>query len=143
VLVTSHVLAGAVLGELVRRPVPAFAAGFLSHVAMDLVPHWGCEPEDFLPYAVKDGLVGLTAVAAVTAGARPARRPAVMAGVVGAVLPDLDKPSELFFGRSPFPARFDDFHDRIQTESPHRMPYELVAGAALALVAGVLLRRAR
>ena len=54
--------------------------------------------------AVVDGLVGLatmTAVAGCT-GARSGRR--VVAGMLGACLPDADKPSELFFGRSPFPA---------------------------------------
>ncbi len=44
----------------------------------------------------------------------------------GACLPDADKPSDLFFGRSPFPAAVDRFHVAIQRESPRRMPQEVV-----------------
>ena len=40
-LVTNHVLSGAVIGAAVRRPVPAFALGVASHFALDAVPHWG------------------------------------------------------------------------------------------------------
>jgi hypothetical protein len=67
-------------------------------------------------------------------------RLAVLAGMAGAVLPDLDKPSRVFFGRSPFPREFDRFHVRIQDEAPHRFKYELAAAAAFAAAAVGLLR---
>ena len=40
-LLTNHVLSGALIGALVRRPAPAFALGVASHFALDTVPHWG------------------------------------------------------------------------------------------------------
>ena len=80
-----------------------------SHFALDVVPHWG-DDEIFLQVAVVDGLVGLAAMAQV---ARRAPTPAaygVVAGMLGACLPDADKPAKLFFGRSPFPVVVDDWH---------------------------------
>jgi hypothetical protein len=38
VFVTNHALAGAAIGALVRRPVPAFVVGVASHVLMDMTP---------------------------------------------------------------------------------------------------------
>ena len=130
-LVTNHVLAGALLGAASPGPASAFAAGFVSHFAMDVVPHWGADAI-FLQVAVPDGLVGATTMAALFRAAR-GRRLRVAAGMAGAVLPDLDKPSNLFFGFSPFPERFDRFHGRIQTESARRLPQEFVVAAALGL----------
>ena len=40
-LLTNHVLSGALIGALARRPLPAFAAGVASHFVLDAVPHWG------------------------------------------------------------------------------------------------------
>lgn len=145
-LVTNHVLSGAVLaaaGLLARRPVTAFAVGAVSHFVLDRTPHWGNEgPELPLRVAVPDGLAGLAAMAAMTTLAPRDRRLAVLAGMAGAAAPDLDKPAELFFGASPFPAAFDAFHKRVQRESPRRMPQEFLVAAGLAALAAVLLRRA-
>jgi hypothetical protein len=143
VLVTNHVLSGAVMaaaGPLSRRPVAAFAAGVASHFALDRTPHWGNE-DDFLKVAVVDGLTGLAAMAVLTALAPARQRPAVVAAMAGAAFPDLDKPSTLFFGRSPFPAVVDAFHKRIQRESPRRMPQEFVVAAVLGTAGALLLRR--
>lgn len=145
VLVTNHVLAGAVLaaaGPLARRPAAAFAVGVASHLALDVVPHWGDQDREvFLRVAVADGLSGLAAMAVVVASTPRARRWAVLGGMVGGAFPDLDKPSTLFFGRSPFPAAVDAFHARIQRESTARMPQEFVVGAVLAACVIALLRR--
>ena len=143
-LVTNHVLSGALVGALIGRPLPAFAAGVVSHFSLDVVPHWGVHDYDeFLAVAVRDGLAGLGAIAVLGAMAQPARRPAVLAGMAGAAFPDLDKPSRLFFKRSPFPRALDEFHMRIQREDPSRMRQELAVGAGLLLAAGALLRRRR
>jgi hypothetical protein len=56
---------------------------------------------------------------------------AVLAGMVGGALPDLDKPCRLFFGRSCFPQVIDRLHVRIQNEAQHRMPHEIAFGAAM------------
>lgn len=146
-LVTNHVLSGAVMaarGPLARRPAQAFAVGVVSHFVLDRTPHWG-DPDQrvFLRVAVVDGLAGLAAMAAMVALAPRGRRMAVVAGMAGAAFPDLDKPSTLFFGRSPFPAGVDAFHKRIQRESVARMPQEFLVAAVLTASAAALLRRGR
>jgi hypothetical protein len=61
--------------------------------------------------------------------------------MLGACLPDADKPSILFFGRSPFPAVVDHFHKWIQNEAHERMPYEAIGGLIGSFAARGLLRR--
>ena len=135
-LVTNHVLSGAVIGAAARNPWLAFPLGFASHLALDAIPHWGKfdSHEHFMRVAVADGLTGLAAMGVATAAARPEERVAVLAGMAGAALPDLNKPGKVFFGRSPFPKAFDDFHGRIQDEAPDRFrSHEVVAGAVFAV----------
>ena len=87
-----------------------------------------------------DGLVGLAVAGALAAASPSERRPAVLAGMAGAALPDLDKPTKLWFGWSPFPAAVDRFHSRIQREAWHRGYVEVMAAAALAPAALAALR---
>jgi hypothetical protein len=143
-LVTNHVLSGAVIGAVTRRPVPAFALGVISHFVLDAVPHWGKwrGRDHFMRVAVVDGLTGLAAMGAVAAIAPSDTRAAVLAGMAGAALPDLQKPSVVFFGRSPFPRCVDQFHGRIQREAPDRFPQEAAVGVVF-LAAAVALLRAR
>ena len=142
--ITNHVLSGAVTGAVVRRPVPAFLAGVASHFVLDALPHWGkVEPECFLQAAVADGLTGLAAMAVLTAVAPPGRRAAVLAGMAGAALPDLDKPIELWFGASPWPPPVDRFHRWIQDEAPDRLGLEAMTASMLAVSAVALLRGIR
>lgn len=139
-LITNHVLSGAAIGAVSGRPSAALPLGVVSHFALDALPHWGQwrSREHFLRVAVADGLTGLGAMAAVYALAPRERRGAVLAGMVGAALPDLDKPSEMFFGRSPFPAAVDAFHGRIQDEAPGRFySHEVVGGLLFAGVFAV------
>jgi hypothetical protein len=145
VLVTNHVLSGAVIGAASRRVLPAFALGVASHFALDAVPHWGkFEPQlGFMKVAVPDGLTGLAVMGLMTAVAPREARGAVLAGMTGAALPDLDKPGKVFFGRSPFPRVVDRFHARIQDEAPERFPREVAAGAVMAVAAVALLRGLR
>ena len=143
-LVTNHVLSGAVIGAVVRRPVPAFVLGVASHFVLDTVPHWGQFGGGLLKVAVPDGLTGLAVMGIMTAIAPPDRRAAVLAGMSGAAFPDLDKPSRLFFGRSLFPPAWDHFHMVIQHEGPRRAHYETAFAAVFAACAVTLLRgRAR
>jgi hypothetical protein len=141
-LVTNHVLSGVVIGAAVRHPAAAFALGVASHFALDAVPHWGKfgDRRGYLRVAVSDGLVGLAAMGTMTALAPRGSRVAVLAGMAGAALPDLDKPSLLFFGRSPFPPAVDRFHKRIQHEASRRAHYEATAAVIFGLVAFALLR---
>ena len=77
-LITNHVLAGALVGLASPGPVSAFGVGVVSHFAMDVVPHWGDpDHEAFLRVAYVDGLVGL---ATVVDEAWTRRRPAAAIG---------------------------------------------------------------
>jgi hypothetical protein len=143
VLLTNHVLSGALIGALVRRPAPAFAVAVASHFALDALPHWGDwgSKRRFLQVAVPDGLIGLAAMGAFAALAPAERRTAVVAGMTGAALPDIDKPARMCFGRSPFPGVVDRFHGRIQREASGRAHLEVLAASALALAALAVLHR--
>jgi hypothetical protein len=144
-LVTNHVLSGAVIGARARGPAQAFALGVASHFALDAIPHWGQwrDQEDFLRIAKRDGITGLAVMGTLTALAPPGRRLAVLAGMAGAAFPDLDKPFRLVTGRRLFPHAVNRFHGAIQRESRDRFPVELAAGTVLsgAAIAVVLLAR--
>ncbi len=140
-LFTSHVLTGAAIGTLARRPLPAALLGVTSHVAMDSLPHWGDIPiHEVLHIARADGLTALALGGAAVVAARGRRIP-VAAGAFGAGMLDLDKPFRHFFGFSPFPAAVDRFHSAIQREQDHRLPYEVATAAALAASLALLLAR--
>jgi hypothetical protein len=144
VLITNHVLSGALVGRLARSTGAAFGLGVVSHFVLDTVPHWGNgDIHDNLGVAVPDGLIGLAAMAGVLAITDREERVRVLAGMTGACLPDLDKPSIVFFGRSPYPARFDRFHGLIQRESPRRMPQEVLVALAGAAAVALHTRRGR
>jgi hypothetical protein len=147
VLVTNHVLAGAIIGRVMaRRPAGAFLVGVVSHFAMDACPHFGDEKwerdtPEFLRLARCDGCCGLAAMA-LAAGLSPrSSRLAVVGGMTGAAIVDSDKPFEYFFGWNPWPGGWNRFHKRIQNEEADRLPIELVSGAVLAVLAWVALRR--
>lgn len=134
-LITNHVLSGAFIGAATDNPAAALPLGVASHFALDALPHWGewMSKSHFLRVAIADGLTGLAVMGAAAAVTPPARRAAVIAGMVGAAVPDIDKPTRIFFGFSPFPRRVDEFHARIQDEAPGRFySHEMVAGAAFA-----------
>ncbi len=142
--ITNHVLSGAVIGLAApRRPalVALTAAG--SHFALDSVPHWGTKDKrKFRRVAIVDGLCGLATMAAIMRIAPKGTRVAVLAGMVGAAFPDSDKPAEMFFHRSPFPLRLDQFHSAIQRESARGVRTEVRAAALMAALV-VLLSSAR
>ena len=141
-LLTNHVLSGALIGALARRPLPAFAVGVASHFALDAVPHWGKwgSRRRFLRVAVVDGLIGLAVMGSLAAVTPADRRLAVVAGMAGAALPDLDKPAWFWFGSSPFPGAVNRFHHRVQREAAGRAHLELLAGAVLAAAALAAIR---
>ena len=132
-LFTTHLASGALLARLLRRPALVAPAGLASHVALDLVPHWGTsDGRTFLRVARVDGLAALALGAGILLRARAPERVPLALGMAGACLIDLDKPFRHFFGASPFPARLDDFHARIQEgrEAPHRWWTDALTGAA-------------
>lgn len=141
-LITNHVLQGAIVGATAPGPASAFLLGLASHFTADSLPHWGGPPiREAMHVAVPDGLVGLSAMAWVARTTPPGHRVRVLAGMAGACLPDADKPCDIFLGGSPFPPAVDRFHQHVQREAPHRMPYEILAAGATALVVRRLLKR--
>jgi hypothetical protein len=142
-LVTNHVLSGALLAYVAPNPPTAFVVGVLSHLLLDSVPHWGVDRpvREVMHVAVPDGLIGATVMALVTAATGTEHRARVLAAMAGAAFPDLDKPSTVFFGCSPFPRAVDAFHSRIQRESPRRMPQEIIVGIVGALAVAAVTRR--
>jgi hypothetical protein len=152
VFVTNHALSGALVGRALKgRPVAAFVVGVVSHLVLDAVPHWGCDirrpggPEQFHAAAQKDGLLGLATMAAAALTVEKAARTATVAGMVGAVLLDCDKPMLHFFNVNPFPGVVQRFHQRVQNESPQGMTNELRFGTAFAVadvIATIVARRA-
>jgi hypothetical protein len=144
-LVTNHVLSGALIGHVARRIPVSFAVGVLSHLVLDATPHWGdARPiQQLMHIAVPDGLVGAATMALVTLTTHPERRTTVLAGMAGAALLDLDKPGRVFFGASPFPRFVDAVHGGVQHESPRRMPQELAVGLSLMVVVALITRRHR
>jgi hypothetical protein len=144
-LVTNHVLSGALIGHVASSTPVSFAVGVLSHLVLDATPHWGdARPiEQLMHIAVPDGLVGATTLAMVTSRTHPERRVRVLAGMAGAALLDLDKPGRVFYGASPFPRFVDAVHGGVQRESPRRMPQELAVGISLMVVVALVTRRHR
>jgi hypothetical protein len=141
VFVTTHVLSGVLIGAASRgRPTAAFVAGIGSHLALDSIPHWGCDQsieggyEKFLRVAKRDGLTGLAMTAAAVAAVGKRDRNATIAAIAGAVLLDLDKPFLFFFGVNPFPRLVVRLHSRVQNESPNGMGNEIAYGATFAAV---------
>jgi hypothetical protein len=138
--VTNHVLAGVLIGQAMPgRPVAAFAAGVGSHLVLDAAPHWGCDfrspggAERFLKAATRDGVLGLAAMAAVTAAVSRESRLSTVAAMAGAAFLDLDKPLEHFFGIRPFPKLVTRIHKGVQNESVDGMGKELAYGIGFAL----------
>ncbi len=140
VFVTNHVLSGAVLGLAApRRPLLVALTAAGSHYALDSVPHWGSgDKRKFRRAAIVDGLCGLATMTAVMRVAPKGTRAAVLAGMLGAAFPDSDKPAEMFFHRSPFPLRADQFHMAIQRESDHGIRTEARAAAVMAAAVVVM-----
>lgn len=138
--ITNHVLAGAIIGLAApRRPAKVALVAVGSHFVLDAVPHWGIDDKaKFRKVAIVDGLIGLATMRAVMTAVPRGTRVAVLAGMLGAAFPDSDKPMEMFFGRSPFPARVDRFHERIQRESTHGIRTEVRAALAMVVMLRVL-----
>lgn len=137
---TNHVLSGVAIGRILERhPVTAFVVGVASHLALDMVPHWGCRvrtPDEwhvFLRYAKRDGIIGIVTTLGALAAVDRRARTATLAAIAGATLLDADKPALYFWGRNPFPRAVRRIHTRVQNESPQGMPNEIAFGVSCAL----------
>jgi hypothetical protein len=136
---TNHVLVGALLGRVIRRPAAAAAAGVVSHVAMDALPHWGMDVaapggrRRFLLIAATDGVLLTAVLKTLVRRRRPASE---IAGALGGLLLDLDKPAAELGIRQLWPDLVHHVHIDIQKlEAPQRWRVD----AAVALIASALL----
>ena len=136
-LASTHALVGAVIGISSKNNTQAVTYGVASHFILDSIPHWGGvgSYETFLKVAVPDGLTVLALTALVYKKTPSHIRNRTLLGLVGAVFPDLDKPSVLFFKRNPFPKKIQKFHESIQTEKP----ILVVVDTTFFIISGVLL----
>ena len=148
--VTNHVLSGVVIGRLLERhPVAAFVAGVGSHLALDMVPHWGCgmngslDSPLYLRYAKRDGLLGLVVMMSAAGAVDRHARPATLAAIAGAALLDIDKPALYFWQRNPFPLWVQRIHTMVQNESPQGLPNEIGFGVTCAIADAVIALRGR
>jgi hypothetical protein len=148
--VTNHVLSGVVIGRLLERhPVTAFVVGVGSHLALDMVPHWGCGQSTadsrrlWLRYAKRDGLLGLLTMVCAAGAVDQQARAATIAAMAGATLLDADKPMMQYLGRNPFPKAVRRIHARAQNESPQGMPNEILFGLSCAITDAVIAANCR
>ncbi len=120
-LLVTHLATGLALGARIRRPAAALAAGVLSHLALDGIPHWDGF-DGAAAWHQRGNLVAVLRDVAATAGVLSVAvhrrwlgrdRASVIAGAVGAVLPDLLwVPYHVLGLRRP--RWFFDLHGRIQ-----------------------------
>jgi hypothetical protein len=139
VLATTHVLTGALIGRAVpRRPGRAAVLGVASHLALDALPHWGMWPgtphlrAKFLTVAAIDGLTLSGVLALMIRRGRPA---AEIAGALGALALDMDKPTALLGVRQLWPDRVHAVHLGVQRhEQPRRWRVDVTVAAVSALI---------
>lgn len=138
VFATTHVLVGAALGVRAGSPGPAFVAGAVSHPVLDVLPHWGLEDcgrggearGRFLAVAVVDGLAALAALRWVSRRAGAVG----VAGALGGVLLDADKPADLI-RLQVWPDVVNRVHGGIQRlERARHWPLDVAAALAAAAV---------
>jgi hypothetical protein len=120
-LFVTHLAVGLALGRRLRHPAAATAAGVLSHLLLDRIPHWDGF-DGTAPWTARRNLaavIGDVAAAAAIISLALARRwvtrdrPGVTWGAVGAVLPDLLWVPYHVVGLR-WPRRLFMFHGRIQ-----------------------------
>jgi hypothetical protein len=146
--ICNHVVAGAAVGlVLADYPGCAFAAGVVSHLVLDAIPHWGIDAgtadsgKVFLRVARIDGCTGCAMLGLILALAP--KKTGMAAALAGSVLPDIDKPCLHFFGANPVPDWFQNFHSRIQRQSAKRMRQEQLSCVIGGTVVLALLLAAR
>lgn len=94
-----HGVAGMVIGKQIANPLYSFIVSFVAHFALDIIPHdnvelekWmrkGQEKEKFMLVGLLDVLLLAIIIAILDKNNLPATRPAVIAGILGGLLPDL------------------------------------------------------
>jgi hypothetical protein len=114
---TTHGFVGAALGTFAMGPITGFLFGFVSHLAIDAIPHghytrlFGATgnvlPRKALPFVLLDGLLGVGVPLLLFSSVAPTLT--IFCAIVGALLPDFLLGVHLFFP-SRFSAHYERFH---------------------------------
>ncbi len=134
---TPHLIAGGAIGALTGNPAAAFPLGVVSHHILDRTPHtdggtllWGkYEPGNFIVSKPIDWVIGLTDV---TIGCvigffvwrATGFNIAVLAGAIGAVLPDVVDNGpyiQRWFRKTAFGKKYHKMHWQFHFTAPPRM----------------------
>lgn len=134
-LLTNHALTGVVLATYIENELVLAPVAFMSHLALDSLPHFGLPDFDFKkPKGFIIGtldFVGALTVLAVSLALAPERTVQTATGWFFAVMPDLFYLAEIFFSRTLFPA-FRRLHARVQwSETPAGTFVDAVWAAAM------------
>jgi hypothetical protein len=92
VIATPHALAGAFAARFARTPRGALAAGVISHLALDRIPHTDYQLDN------RKAILADLAVASVLTATLSRRHRLAAVGAFGGVLPDLAMAAELRTG---------------------------------------------
>ena len=141
-LITNHVVAGAVIGAVAPGPASAFVLGIASHVVMDALPHWG-HPDYgvFIKVAVVDGLVGLATLATWRAPPPRTGEQPSWPGCSGPACPTPTSRARCSSAARPSRRGWTRCTSGSRTRPQERMPYEALGGLVGALVVRAWLRR--
>jgi hypothetical protein len=152
ILSTHAVVGGALAGLFPSHPVAAFAVGFASHFVIDAIPHWdyplrsisvarGARNQVRLtPALARDvALIGFDAIVglalAIGIFATPSTIVAVLAGAVGAMLPDPLQFVHTLYPHEPL-ASLQRFHRWMHTK--RRLHWPIGVSSQVAFVAAVV-----
>jgi hypothetical protein len=152
ILSTHAVVGGALAGLFPSHPVAAFAVGFASHFVIDAIPHWdyplrsisvarGARNQVRLtPALARDvALIGFDAIVglalAIGIFATPSTIVAVLAGAVGAMLPDPLQFVHTLYPHEPL-ASLQRFHRWMHTK--RRLRWPIGVSSQVAFVATVV-----
>ena len=149
-LTAPHAFTGAAIGVATGNPILGFVGGVVSHYLLDAIPHtdpgtWHYD-EPF-PHRVHAGdmalgVLDLTATfygLLLIAGQSPVIAAAPIAGMVGAILPDVIGIAPLFWNQLatvPWLKRYYDFTKQYhRTAAPHQLFFGVFTQALVLLVA--------
>jgi hypothetical protein len=156
VTATNHVLTGAVIALVARRPELAIPCAFVSHFALDAVPHFGFEEENevvrndtklFKTVILLDAVAVATLLIALPVLAQGSGMTVqlwvIVASMLAAFAPDLVWIyrffHEMHHGQSKPMGRFTRFHLKVQwSETIRGLHVEYIWGACMILLFGAL-----
>lgn len=119
-LETPHALVGMVIVAAIPNPWVSLPLAFLSHFAVDMLPHWNWQP-DARPLSLLGITLDLILLEIILA--RLAFQSPLQWGLVGgaffAILPDLLEAPHIFFGfQNKYLQKLCDFQKSIQNRAP-------------------------